>query len=60
MITEGSGLVLPIQVYSSFKMISIITVFQLVKMEKYSAKREVLLVCTIGWCNMVRVSQTLT
>lgn len=55
MITEGSGLVLPIQVCSPFKMISIITVFQLVKMEKYlQRKREVLLVCTTGRCNMVK------
>jgi len=39
-ITEGSGSVLPIQVYSPFKMIRITTVFQLAKMEEYSAKKE--------------------
>lgn len=48
MITEGSGLVLPIQVYSPFKMISI-TVFQLVKMERYLAKKEEGIVGLHNW-----------
>lgn len=60
MITEGSDLVLPVQVYSLFK--KIIIVFQLAKMEEYLAKKEggiagfVQLTC-VTW---VRVSQTLT
>lgn len=39
-ITEGSALVLPVQVYSLFPVISIITVFQLAKMEQYLAEEE--------------------
>lgn len=38
--TEGSGLVLPAQICSPFKMISITAAFQLVKVEKYSAEKE--------------------
>lgn len=40
MIPEGSGLSFPIQVGSPFKIISIITVFQLAKVEDYSVKEE--------------------
>lgn len=39
-ITEGSGLVLPIQVYSLFKMVSVTPGYELEKMQKYSAKKE--------------------
>lgn len=40
MITEGSGLVLPLQVCSPFKMISVTAAFQPVEMEKCSAEKE--------------------